>query len=200
MRARLALQRAAVEVEHREVLLKNKPSQMLEASDKGTVPVLVLTDGTVIDESLDVAIWALDQGGEQKPEQHGLLWTIETQDAQLELIQKNDHDFKYWLDRYKYHVGYPEHPPEHYRAQAEKFLITLEEFLTVNSFLFGNSESLADIAIFPFIRQFAFVDKGWFDQTETQYPNLHQWFNHWLQSDEFESIMIKHPEWLPIQN
>lgn len=195
MRARLALQRCGINVEHREILLKNKPAQMLEASAKGTVPVLVLNDGSVIDESLDIALWALDHNKD-----HGLLWGLstdkESQQAQLKLIQGNDEEFKHWLDRYKYHVGYPEHPPEYYRTNAEFFLKILEEHLNQNDFLFGSTASLADIAIFPFVRQFAFVDKGWFDQTKAQYPDLHHWFDYWLNSNEFESIMTKHPEWL----
>lgn len=188
MRARLALHYANIGVEHREILLKNKPTQMLKASPKGTVPVLILPDGQVIDESLDVVLWALETAS-----QHGLLWPSKTRQAQLELIQHNDDEFKYWLDRYKYFVGYPEHPQEYYRTEAENFLAELNSQLNGHPFLFGENASLADIAIFPFIRQFAFVDKAWFDQTD--YTNLHQWFNDWMGSKAFGVIMEKYPEW-----
>lgn len=199
MRARLALGRARINVEHREILLKNKPPQMLEVSEKGTVPVLVLPDGKVIDESLDIALWALKECEKQQPSEHDLLWNSGNNDEQLKLIRQNDDEFKYWLDRYKYSVGYPEEPPEYYRSQAEQFLHILEEYLSATaSYLFGDQPSLADIAIFPFVRQFAFVDKDWFDQTD--YPYLHVWLSKWLQSEEFESVMIKYPEWSSIQS
>ena len=190
MRARLALLYGQVDVEHREILLKNKPPQMLEASPKGTVPVLILGNGDIIDESLDVALWALNQSDSQ-----GLL--CYDREAQLELIYRNDEEFKYWLDRYKYFVGYPEQSQEHYRREAEKFLVDLEQRLDDQPFLFGDSVSMADIAIFPFVRQFAFVDKNWFDQTD--YSGLHRWFAYWIDSDEFAAIMVKHPEWLSNQ-
>lgn len=190
MRARLALYRAKIEVEHREILLKNKPPQMLQISPKGTVPVLLLPNGEVIDESRDLAIWALGQST-----QHGLLWATDKQldQAQLELIANNDDEFKHWLDRYKYQVGYPEHPAETYRDKAQVFLNELEQRLASNQNLFGDQPSFADIAIFPFVRQFAFVDKSWFDRAP--YPQLQGWLNRWIRSEEFDAVMIKHSEW-----
>lgn len=191
MRARLALHITDIEVEHREILLKNKPPQMLEASPKGTVPVLILANGEIIDESLDVALWALN-----KSDNHELLWNLDStiDKAQLVLIKQNDDEFKHWLDRYKYQVGYPEYPAEYYREKAEDFLHVLDQRLSHQKNLFDNKPSLADIAIFPFIRQFAFVDKGWFDQSA--YSNIQRWLSDWLNSDEFEAIMTKHREWI----
>lgn len=189
MRARLAIIYAGIQVELREILLKNKPAEMLEASAKGTVPVLVLESGEVIDESLAVMFWALLQS-----DNHELDLSFASQRFQHQLIAKNDHDFKHWLDRYKYHVGYPEQPQEYYRKRAEEFLGNLESLLDGKGNLFGNQTSLADIAIFPFVRQFAFVDKPWFDQCP--YTNLKNWLDRWLDTDEFHLAMQKFPEWI----
>jgi len=190
MRARMALHLTKTEIEHREIRLKNKPPHMLKASPKGTVPVLILPSGQVIDESLDLALWALSQS-----RRHNLNWNIDNacDQHQLALICQNDQDFKHWLDRYKYHVGYPEQPPAYYREKAEVFLAELDMRLKNHTFLFSEQPSLADIAIFPFIRQFAFVDTIWFDQAT--YPNLQRWLRYWLGSNEFEAIMNKYPEW-----
>lgn len=183
MRARLALHYAGLQVELREILLKDKPESMLSASPKGTVPVLVLADGEVIDESLDVVYWAL---GQQDP--NGLLAP-----ATRDLINQNDHEFKGWLDRYKYHVGYPEHPPEYYRQQAERFLAKLESILSQHDYLAGDKVSVLDICIWPFIRQFAFVDIKWFWQAD--YPALQRWLQGYLDSEAFTVIMPKFKAW-----
>ena len=183
MRARLALYYAGLQVELREILLKDKPESMLLASPKGTVPVLVLPNGQVIEESLDVVFWAL---GQQDP--NNLLAPTER-----DLIDRNDHEFKGWLDRYKYHVGYPEQPPEYYRQQAEVFLATLEAALSNHDYLAGDEVSVLDICIWPFIRQFAFVDPKWFWQAD--YPSLQEWLQGYLDSDAFTTIMPKFKAW-----
>ena len=187
IRARMALRYAGVQVELREILLREKPPQMLAVSNKGTVPVLVLPDGSVLDESYDVMRWALNH---HDPDH----WCEAALAAEANaLIDQNDHSFKAYLDRYKYADRYPEHPMEYYRSQAEGFLQILEAQLTTTQFLLGEKISIADVAIFPFIRQFAFVDKDWFDCAP--YPNLRAWLDNFLESEAFLSVMEKHVVW-----
>ena len=188
MRARLALHYADQAVEHREVVLRDIPQQMIDISPKATVPVMQLTDGTVIEESLDIALWALEQ---QDPQE--LLGSLSQLSDMLALINDNDDDFKGWLDRYKYADRYPEDSQETYRQQGEVFLQKLEERLVRHPYLFGAEVRLADIAIMPFVRQFAHVDKCWFEATN--YSNLQRWLSEWLVSDSFTKIMTKYPQW-----
>ena len=188
MRARLALRYAEQSVEHREVVLRDIPQQMIDISPKATVPVMLLSNETVIDESLDIALWALEQ---QDP--HELLGSLSQLSDMLALINENDNDFKAWLDQYKYADRYPEQTPEYYRQQGEDFLQKLESRLAHHPYLFGVKIRLADIAIMPFVRQFAHVDKRWFEAAE--YPNLQRWLSEWLESDTFKEIMTKYPKW-----
>ena len=188
MRARLALHFANQAVEHREVVLKDIPQQMIDISPKATVPVMQLPDGTVIDESLDIALWALEQ---QDPS--NLLGSLAQLSDMLSLINDNDNDFKGWLDQYKYADRYPEQTPEYYREQGEVFLKKLENRLSHHPFLFGIEMRLADIAIMPFVRQFAHVDKKWFEAAD--YPFLQIWLQAWLESDDFQKIMFKYLKW-----
>nr|WP_062268227.1 glutathione S-transferase [Endozoicomonas arenosclerae] len=190
MRARLALTYSGSELEHREILLKNKPQAMLEASPKGTVPVLVLPEGKVIDESLDIMLWALAVNDPQ----NWLPESSEDKSAIMALIKKNDFEFKSQLDRYKYADRHPEHPMEYYRSQGELFLEQLDSLLSNQDYLMGDKLTLADMAIAPFIRQFAHVDRDWF--YSTRYENLQQWLKAFLESKLFIQIMIKHPVWL----
>ena len=185
IRARIAIHYAGISVNLREVDLKNKPAAMLAASPKGTVPVLIDTDGTIIDESLEIMHWALRQNDPDN-------WLdLEKLAAADNLIDDNDGDFKGWLDKYKYHVGYPEHPPQYYRDRCEIFFALLEAKLMSNTYLLGDKMTIADNAIFPFIRQCAFVDKVWFEQTA--YSNLQRWLGSFLYSEQFLAIMKKHP-------
>ena len=190
MRARLALAASNIRLEIREVVLKDKPASMLMLSAKGTVPVLQTTAGEVIDESLDIMLWALNKHDPQS-------WLQPLTPAQykqaMALIETNDNHFKYYLDRYKYADRYPEHTSEYYRQQGESFLIELEKLLTENKALLGDHQTLPDMAILPFIRQFAFVDKTWFEQAP--YPHLQQWLNDFLHSSLFQNIMQKYPQW-----
>jgi len=187
IRARMALHYAGVQVEMREVLLKDKPPSMLAASSKGTVPVLIFPDGQVLDESYDVMRWALEQSD---PEH----WWVDELETEVEqLIQWNDGEFKGHLDHYKYFERFPERPMEYYRSQAEEFLMALEQRLSIEKYLLGKTISVADVAIFPFIRQFAFADKNWFDLSP--YSNLQSWLTNFLGSDLFVSVMTKHPVW-----
>lgn len=190
MRARLALAQSGVQCELREVVLKDKPEQLLTCSPKGTVPVLVTVARQVIDESMDIAFWALTQ---QDPANWYQSLPSDQHQAMLDLIEHNDGEFKYFLDRYKYADRYPEHDELYYRQQGERTLARLEQLLTENGCLLRDSWTLADIALLPFIRQFAFVDKAWFDSSP--YPRVRAWLADFLDSDLFRSIMRKYPQW-----
>lgn len=186
MRARLALNSAKIRLEHREVLLRDKPAAMLKASPKGTVPVLV-TDETVIDESLDIMHWAL---GQNDPE----YWLDVPSDAH-NLIAEADGPFKSALDKYKYASRSPEIDATKNRSAASVLLFKINEMLEDTPYLYGPSPSLADMAIAPFVRQFAHVDLDWF--TAQPWPNLARWLSDFKASDKFLTIMVKHPVWNP---
>ena len=173
-----------VSVELREVLLNERPQSLCKISSKGTVPVLLLKDGKVLDESLDIMRWAIKQG-EQKLYEDKL-------NEQNQLIKYNDTKFKYWLDKYKYHVRYLEHSREYYQRKCSKTLAEYDMRLRENAYLMGDRIRLADIAIFPFIRQCANVDQNWFNNN---YPNLNQWLEIWKQSRLFKSVMMKYNQW-----
>ena len=183
----MALNYAGITVELREVLLRDKPQAMLQASAKGTVPVLQFPDGSVIDESIDVMHWALSQ---RDPDS----WRRDDLNSGTNrLVEENDFVFKKHLDHYKYADRYPQHPPSYYRDEAEKFLSQLEQKLRLHSYLMAKQLTFSDVAIFPFVRQFAFVDKDWFDQTP--YTKLQAWLQMFLDSDLFLSVMTKFPRW-----
>jgi glutathione S-transferase len=185
MRARMALRYSAVAVDIVEVSLKAKPPQMLALSSKGTVPVLSL-DGRVIEQSLEIMQWALEQNDPQD-------WLLKDDPAAQQLgaalIEANDQAFKLHLNRYKYAERYPEHPMEHYRAEGEVFLCKLDELLQQRAYLVADHMSLADIALAPFIRQFAHVDREWYAQTP--YRHLQAWLQGILESDLFTAVMAK---------
>ena len=182
----MALLSSQIPVELREVLLRDKPASMLNYSAKGTVPVLVITDAQVIDESRDIIVWALQQND---PEQ-----LLRADQLSLnQLIDQNDGDFKANLDRYKYADRYPEKSQLEYRREGEKFLALLEQRLSTHAYLIDNQPSMADIAILPFIRQFALVDKTWFDGS--QYRHLQRWLNTFLTLPMFERCMQKQAPW-----
>lgn len=218
MRARMALAVSETKVSLREVLLRDKPDEMIAASQKGTVPVLI-EDGAVIDESLSVMDWAL-----VKNDPEG--W-LSTRDEAVALIKENDGAFKHHLDRYKYATRYENaDPPEHdakkwspvfresmrqtknkeqnadsnnlqfaltHRTEAMKFIEKLEARLASNKFLFGEKRGFADITVFPFIRQFRIADPDWFDAAPV--PNVQIWLGDLMASDLFVSVMQKYPLW-----
>ena len=191
MRARLGILFAELKVELREIVLKNKPAQMLAISPKGTVPVLELAEGDsfkrlVIDESREILEWALQQKDPQ-----GLLH-VDLASANA-LIDRNDNEFKHWLDRYKYADRHPELTQLEYRQQGEVFLQELDNLLAKNRFLLGDNISIADIGIMPFVRQFAHVDRKVF--YHLPYPNLQQWLRDWLETPVFQLAMIKYQPW-----
>ena len=188
MRARLAIKHAAINVILREVVLRHKPPAMLAISPKGTVPVLQLANGQVIDESWDIVHWATsaDESSSLRGDSSRVMQANH-------LVSRNDNEFKQHLDHYKYADRFPEFSAEYYRTQAEVFLNLLNQRLAEHSFLLDEQPSIADIGIFPFIRQFAHVDIEWFRQTP--YQHLHRWFDHYLSSELFASIMNKYPAW-----
>ncbi|WP_265533937.1 glutathione S-transferase [Pseudomonas saponiphila] len=185
MRARLALRYAGVPVQIVEVSLKAKPAEMLALSPKGTVPVLALED-RVIDESLEIMHWALAQ---HDPEDWRLSTDPTAQARMAALIAENDQVFKVHLNRYKYAERYPEAPMEHYRGQGEAFLARLDGLLQQRRYLLAEHPSLADMALLPFVRQFAHVDREWFAQTP--HGALQRWLREWLESPLFVGVMAK---------
>jgi glutathione S-transferase len=192
IRARLALYYSGIETELREVDLADKPGEMLKSSPRGTVPVLVLPDGTVLEESLDIMYWALMQN-----DPDNWLPQDNTNRQQIvELIEYNDIQFKSMLDRYKYSVRYPEHTAEWYRDQASQFLQRLESLLLDNRYLLGDQIAIVDMALLPFIRQFANVDKDWFNNS--QYNCLRNWLENLVETNLFEKVMLKQPKWKSI--
>jgi glutathione S-transferase len=185
MRARMALRYCGVAVDIVEVSLKAKPAAMLALSSKGTVPVLDI-DGRVIDESLDIMRWALAQ---HDPQDWLLKDDPQGQLSIAALIEENDQAFKVQLNRYKYAERYPEQPMAFYRAEGEVFLRKLDQMLEGRDYLLAEHPSLADVALMPFIRQFAHVDREWFAQTP--YRRLQAWLQRFLESELFTSIMTK---------
>lgn len=204
MRARLALAVSGQACELREVVLRNKPAAMLQASPKGTVPVLVLPDGRVIEQSLEIMLWAL----ERHDPQQWLEPDLASRADMLELIGSCDHKFKHGLDRYKYPQRYEDVDPLAHREECALWLADLEDRLSISSSecrgadnvgappaygLFGQRATLADAAIMPFVRQFAQVDREWFDAEP--WPALHAWLAAWLESALFNRVMEKYAPW-----
>jgi glutathione S-transferase len=187
MRARMALAYSGIAVEIREISLREKPASMLAISPKGTVPVLQ-SDGLVIEQSYDIMKWALRQSD---PAQ----WLSKDTESLIdEWVTKNDGPFKKLLDQYKYPDRYPDVQLEETLSQAVAlFLGPINEQLKTNRYLLGPKISLADIALFPFVRQFAMVDPDWIDQSGLNF--LKQWLNEHIESPLFLSVMQKYPTW-----
>ncbi|MSP86437.1 MAG: glutathione S-transferase [Methylotenera sp.] len=184
MRARMALKLAKIDVEIREISLRNKPAHLLQVSPKATVPVLVLQDGKVMDESLDIMHWALQA--------HAMGVNIRARDEAL--VLENDGAFKRALEGYKYPERYQSLTQQQHRAQGDIFLQKLENLLHENNYLFSTTPSLADIAIFPFVRQFAAVDNVWFEATP--YLKLQAWLKRLVESELFARVMEKQPTYV----
>ena len=181
----MALAYTDVQVEIREISLQNRPEELYEVSKKGTVPVLITIDGLVIDESLEIMLWTLKNNLNQT-------WLIENHNKEIEMIDRNDILFKKWLDRYKYHDRYPENSKEHYRKNCSDILSDYENQLNNTKYFLRDSISIADIAIFPFVRQFANVDYQWF---ENNYNKLTSWLEEICSSNLFIQIMKKYEMW-----
>jgi glutathione S-transferase len=199
MRARIGIHKAQLQIDLREVNLKQKPAEMIAASAKGTVPILVLNNEqpppTVIDESLDVMLWAL-----AKNDPDNLLHLLDRSalPKMLVLIRLFDDEFKTCLNAYKAAKRYREDNVTEYRLACEVYIQELESRLAATTaqqpFLMSAQESLADIALLPFIRQFAKVERQWYQQSP--YPKVKQWLNYYLQSAMFTKVMAKHDLWL----
>ncbi|MBT1443930.1 glutathione S-transferase [Shewanella sp. JM162201] len=188
MRARMALILCRVQVKVLEISLKAKPAALVAANPRGTVPVLLMPDGSALCESLEIMLWASAQTADSTMKAQ--LRTNEA--AALALIKRNDSDFKPWLDKYKYFDRHPEHSQQYYREQAGEFLTELEQSLLQTPWLLGDKPGLADIGIFPFVRQFAAVDSNWF--ATAPYPALRQWLERLLATPAFDACMYKYPE------
>jgi glutathione S-transferase len=197
IRARLGLFKAKQSVCLRSIILTNKPHKMLLASPKGTVPVLVFDNGKVIDESLDIMLWAL-----KKTDPNNLLQLREgdegdgenkTLNEMLKFIHEFDVEFKKCLEEYKCAKRYKEDNILSLRENCEIYVAKLEQRLNHHQFLFSNNESLADLALLPFLRQFARVERQWY--LTSPYPKLRLWINYYLQSSDFTKVMTKYPLW-----
>ncbi|WP_077342194.1 glutathione S-transferase [Pseudocolwellia agarivorans] len=193
MRARIAIFKAKQTVLLRDLVLSNKPPEMIAVSPKGTVPVIVLPNenNRVIEESLDVMLWALH---ETDPNNLLLRERESALTEMLALIHTFDHEFKTAIEAYKCAKRYKETNVVECRQACEGFIQTLEQRLTNSAFLMGPKESLADIALLPFIRQFARIERQWYLQSP--YPKVRQWLNSYLQSPMFTKVMAKYPLWL----
>lgn len=191
MRARIGILLAKQPVMLRAIVLKNKPDEMLQLSKKGTVPVLVVGQSKVIDESLDIMLWALSQS-----DPDNLLYKENTGKLpeMLSLINRFDNEFKDSLEKYKCAKRYHEKSMTDNRKQCEILIIELEQRLKLHNFIVGETLSLADYAILPYIRQFARIERQWYLQSP--YPYLQRWLKEHLQSRVFSKAMTKFPLWL----
>lgn len=192
MRARYAIATLGISVQLREVVLKNKPEALLSLGGRSTVPQL-LVGGMRYPESLDIIHWALKNSPNVLLVEQ--LWPSDPQkQAKISAwIGFNDHCFKPWLDRYKYADRYPEQSESDYREKGERFLKRINQRLEHHDFLLGNHMTIADIAVFPFIRQFAGVDSYWFEASE--YLHLKRWLKAFLEGEYFRVVMKKFSPW-----
>ena len=186
MRARMALAYSKVPYEHREILLRDRPQTLYDLSPKGTVPVLQLNNGSIYDESVDIMKWALEKND---PDQ----WYKYNLESQDRLVTRNDEIFKRRLDRYKYHIRYPERSFEEHRRDVSEILNEYNALLDSGSYMFGEAICFTDIALMPFVRQCAHVDLDWFN---TNFPDLAEWLNDLKGSELFKSIMPKYDLWV----
>jgi glutathione S-transferase len=189
MRAHMTLKQSGIKVELREVKLSDMPAEALALSPEATVPILALSDGTVFTESWDIVKWSLAQNDPK-------LWLGDNDEYSLDaemLIETNDFSFKEDLDRYKYADRFPEYSEEHYRTACEEFIEELEEMLNENRYLLADQMSLADIGVFPFVRQFSLVNKEWFDSTP--YQKVQNWLQNLTDTKLFQVIFHKHELW-----
>ncbi|MDX1742845.1 MAG: glutathione S-transferase [Ruegeria sp.] len=184
IRARLALASSRETVELREILLRDKPEAFVKTSPSGTVPALRLPD-KVIDESLEIMVWALQQNDPQR--------LLDMPSEGWDLISANDGPFKTALDHTKYATRYPDLDFNEERRKAMGYLLDLNERLVGRAWLFGDGPTLADLAILPFVRQFAHIDRAWFDAQK--WPSLVAWLDQFLNSEAFLLVMRKYATW-----
>ncbi len=185
----MALKYAGIEVELREVDLNNMPPQALKISPEATVPALLLPDATAMDESWVIVKWALEQNDPDNWLGDNKKYAL---DAEI-LVETNDFSFKEDLDHYKYADRFPEHTEKYYREACEEFIEELEDMLCENNYLLADQLTLADIGVFPFVRQFSLVDKEWFDQSP--YPHVRRWLEALIAIELFQQVFQKHALW-----
>ena len=190
MRARLAIAASSTVVELREVVLARKPQALLQASPKATVPVLVLPDSTVLEQSLDIMLWALRRHDPQQ----WLPTSAPEMERAIALIAQCDGEFKANLDRYKYPNRYALANGLPHRDRGAQFLLTLNICVEAQGFLHGGQFGVADAAIAPFVRQFAHTDPAWF--ASQSWPALLQWLAAFEASDAYRGVMDKVPPWV----
>ncbi|MEL6875178.1 MAG: glutathione S-transferase [Pseudomonadota bacterium] len=185
MRARMALRVSGQAVRLREVVLRDKPPEMIEISPKATVPVLQLEDDRVLEESLEIMLWALARNDPEN-------W-LEHRDEAVVLAEQSETEFKYHLDRYKYPTRYENVDPLEHRQRGLQFLEQLDARIAESGQILGKTPGLADFSLFPFVRQFANTDRNWFDAQKL--PVLLPWLQGHLASDIFAAIMAKYSQW-----
>lgn len=190
IRTKVTLAYSGISYRLREIKLSNKPQAMLDISSKGAVPVMQLAGGQVIDESMDIIYYAL---GTNDPDGWNDLSSVEQERAQ-QLIIRNDTEFVPLLNKYKYFEQHPEQKQEFYREQIEaQFFADMDALLGTQGYLVSDKISIADVAIFPLVRQFAYADKDWF--FTSQYTHIIRWLESFLESPIFKRVMEKHPVW-----
>ena len=191
LRARMALKYAQLKIILRDVDLKDLPEEARAVSSHATVPSLVISDDEYFDESWDIVKWAVEQNDPANWLGQGNEFL---QDAEM-LVETNDHSFKGDLVKYKNPDSHPEQPMEYYRERGEEFLEELNEMLEENTFLLASHISIADIAVFPLVREFVMVDRDWFD--DAPYPKLQTWLESIQNTDCFKQVMKEHKIWQP---
>jgi len=185
----MGLAYAGIDFQVREVDLKHKPQAMLDISPKATVPVLLISDRVVLEESLDILLWSLSENDPDGWRDYSADLLVQM----AELIDENDNVFKEHLDHYKYSDRFPDGTRQSYRGQGEEFLEKLDSRLSGSPFLFGEKISYADVGIFSFIRQFSNVEPSWF--LSAPYPYLRIWLSSFLESELFQTVMKKYKPW-----
>jgi len=190
MRARIAIKLCSLECEIREINLKLKNKEFLEISPKGTVPVLVLPDDKIIEESMDIIHWAISNNDSYNLK----LKNLEIYNKDMDLISIFDNEFKYHLDRYKYNSRYKGINKEEHKYKARDLLVNLNNSLKEKQWLNGENISISDISILPFIRQYRIADIKWFDE-KLELPNINRWLDKFLNSKIFNNVMKKYKIW-----
>jgi len=190
IRARYTLSLLNLNVEIREVVLKSKPASLLALGGRTSVPQLICDKGERYPESMDIIRWALDN---VQSTEGAIQYSLTEERNIAAWLFQTDHRFKFWLDKYKYADRHPDNSEAYYRSQAERFLRRLETCLSKQAFLLGANMSIADVLVFPFIRQFRGVNAAWFDQSN--YPAVKQWLAGIMESETFARVMVKLPAW-----
>ena len=190
MRARIAIKLCDLECEIREINLKSKNKEFLKLSPKGTVPVLVLPDDKIIEESIDIVHWAIKTNDPYNLKLDNPIKFNED----IKLIRIFDGEFKYHLDRYKYDTRFKDAKREEHKYKARDLLVNLNDRLEEKKWLNGDNVSLSDISILPFIRQYRIADIKWFDE-QLELPNINRWLDNFLNSKILNNVMKKYKIW-----